>query len=619
MCGINLIVDKTKSLGPDTIKLMTKHTNHRGPDESKIYARETRTRNFYLGANRLKISDISEFAAQPFLSEDGKYALLFNGEIYNHYDLKNELLGKGIRFSSYSDTEVLLQWVITFGTLRLDELQGMFAFVLVDFESEYILMSRDRFGIKPLHYYQDDRYTVVSSEIQPLIKTELFPKKLNETQIAHYLRYKYAQAPETVFQDVFELQPGTYCEVCPDKIEHHSLLKSQQEIEPKSFEVADVEHLLKASVLQQINSSVPVGLLLSGGVDSTLILALARSEGFSIPSYSIVNTAKEQSFGTEDFRYARQAAKQFESDHHQIEMDISLLEQLESLVSRMDQPLGDSSYLVTSEICKYASTNQQNEQANIKVLISGAGADELFGGYNRHWAFYKYLKYYRQLKALKAPLDAIASNLPTGFSHPLRKKFRLMQKFVSSVSESPETTFHNFLTFQEFHSSDSFSGNTSMESNEHWLSWALQHDFKNYLPNDVLALSDRASMMHGVELRVPYLSEDLQQYLNATSSELIMSKGKKWVLKEILKKYGGKAYAKRSKEGFGMPLGAWLVNDKCQHLWEFAEVKEQPVFNFVSKDRLTKLLQEQKRRAADHGPLLWAILVLAHWLNHNFS
>jgi asparagine synthase (glutamine-hydrolysing) len=616
MCGIHLIIDNTKSIDAAIIGKMANQTHHRGPDETVLKTIEKSKKNYHLAANRLKITDQTEFSRQPFMSSDQRFALLFNGEIYNFYTLKNELLSKGIQFSSPSDTEVLFHWLCVFGEAGIQKLQGMFALVFFDFERDKVLIARDRFGIKPVYYYQDDRYMIVSSEIQPIVQTCLFPKKLNESQVNHYLLYKYVKSPETIYEDVSELEPGHRLLVEKGNLETESFVTSIVNEQSNAYSTSDIENLIRDSLLQQINAPVPVGLLLSGGVDSTLLLALAKAEGFTMPTFSIVNQEVDKSFGTEDYKYARKAALKFGSEHHETTVDISILNQFENYIQKMDQPIGDSSYLMTSEICRYASDPQSPSNPGIKVLLSGAGADEVFGGYNRHLAFYRYLNYKNILSASLPFTQLLSSWLPTGFPHPFRKEFKLIKKFVASVDISPEKTFHNFLIFNELENK-SIRYHFSNQSN--WMAWALDHDLKNYLLSDVLALSDKAAMLHGIELRVPYLDENLVNYMNGLPSDAIFKHGIKWILKDLLTKYGGKEFAKRPKEGFGLPLSGWIVDKSVRHLWEFMYNPDHIVFRYLDKQLVEHFIAEQKSKEADHGPLLWSILTLSNWLERNFE
>ncbi|NJN25392.1 MAG: asparagine synthase (glutamine-hydrolyzing) [Cyclobacteriaceae bacterium] len=607
MCGINCIVDKKNKLSNSLISLMAEGTRHRGPDETKTVQMLSANCTYHLAANRLKITDQSFVASQPMCSDDGKTAMLFNGEIYNFHELKNELLQKGIRFFSNSDTEVLFHWLRMYGREGVKRLEGMFAIIFVNLENDEVFVVRDKFGIKPLYYFHDNRCLIVSSEIKAIIGTGLVEKELDPQQVSHYLAYKYAQSPGTFFKQILEVLPGQTLIVRKDEIIHE--IYTEPICAKEELENATIENLLCDSLLQQIEAQVPLGLLLSGGVDSTLLLALAQKEGFQMPTFSIVNSRDEQSFGTKDHAYAKLAAAQYGAIHHEVELNSSMLGNFEDFISTVDQPIGDSAYWMSSEICKYASSS-------VKVLLSGAGADELFGGYNRHRAFDHYLKN-RKYYSMAAPiLRPVIDLLPTGKAMPFRKKIKLIDKLLRSIAHNPENTFRHFITFDEFR--EGILPETETSTNDK-LGWALQHDRKNYLVSDVLALSDKASMLHGVELRVPYLSGKLADYLARIPGEKLMKGGGKRPLKDLLIKYGGKKYAYRAKEGFGLPLGHWLMDKKANHLWDVFHTENSLIYQYVNKEKIDRLVGEHKRKAEDHGPLLWSVLVLAHWLELNAS
>jgi asparagine synthase (glutamine-hydrolysing) len=612
MCGIHLIVDKTQILRAGIIDTMASQTLHRGPDDTNTTVVSSIIQNYHIGVNRLKITDPTDAAGQPFFSHDKQQVLLYNGEIYNYYSLKNELIQKGIRFSTHSDTEVLFHWLSSYGASGIKDLEGMFAFVFINFESDEVIMARDRFGIKPLYYYEDEKYFIVSSEIKPILNTNLMAVRLNEAQIGHYLLYRYPKAPQTFYQKITELSPGAILSHASGstKIKRFSTIGSRQDLH--NLELSEVETLINDSLLKQIHAPVPTGLLLSGGVDSTLLLALAHQAGYTLPTFSIVNSETERSFGTNDYKYAAKAAKQYGSEHHEMEMDISIMEKFDEFVQQIDQPIGDSAFLMTSAICRYAS-------GSMKVLLSGAGADEIFGGYNRHWAFYKYLKHRKAAGILLPALRKFTNLLPDGNAHPLRKEFRLIKKLSNTIDVSPTQTFHKFLTFNEFALNIASEETPEFDDKKGWMKWALDHDLKNYLVGDVLALSDTASMRHGIELRVPYLDDDLVDYVKSLPVDFVMGNGRKWILKSLLTKYGGKVFAIRPKEGFGLPLSHWLTDKRVEHLWKFVNNKNHIIFSHVDKSVVDRLLQQQKKKSQDHGPLLWSILVLAHWLEHNFQ
>jgi asparagine synthase (glutamine-hydrolysing) len=613
MCGINFIIDNTASIDSSIIKQMASATKHRGPDETIAKSYKTAGRTYHVAANRLKITDQTAVASQPFLSADGRYILVFNGEIYNFAELKNQLLAIDVRFSSQSDTEVLFHWLINHGEDGIAALNGMFAFIFLDLQSQQLLVARDRFGIKPIYFANNDRFLLVSSEIQPIVHSSLITKELNTDQVQHYLMFKYVKPPHTFFRWVKELLPGQQLAWKKGEMQIKHWYAAPHTHKQLSPEAETVEHLIRNSLLNQLQAPVPLGLLLSGGVDSTLLLAIARDEGYTMPTFSIVNHSMDRSFGTNDYKYARLAARHYGSEHHETVLDRSILDQFDGMIAQMDQPIGDSSFLMTSEICKLAAAN-----CGIKVLLSGAGADELFGGYNRHWAFYQYLKYRSWLVRL-APLGrSISALFPSRFTSPWRKSLRLLTKMAQNIDASPEQTYVRFLAFDELAADFKWNGECSFETQSQWMGWAMSHDLQNYLVADVLALSDKASMRHGVELRLPYLDNEIVQYIKNCEPSAVLNRGRKWLLRDLLIQREGKVFANRRKEGFGLPLGSWLTEARVKHLWEFLDRDDHLVFQFLDKGWLNQLLSDQQKGSADHGPFLWSVLVLAHWLNRNF-
>lgn len=604
MCGIHFILEHQRNTDL-AIQKMTDSTSFRGPDESHFQS----FGDIGLGANRLKITDQTPWAQQPFISPDRKHALVFNGEIYNYYDLKNELLRHQVQFRSGSDTEVLFNWLKQFGAAGIDRLKGMFAFVFVDLHLDKVIFARDRFGIKPLYFYHDQQKTIVASEIRSILASGKISKRLNTNQIAHYLLFKHAQSPDTFFENVKEVRPG-HCVTY-----QNGIMITKQYYQPateKRTSAPDntkVENLLTKSVLQQINVPVSTGILLSGGVDSTLLLALANKEGFSMPAFSIVNNRADRSFGTMDYHFARQAAKKFHAVHNEIEVDIGILKDFEALVGNMDQPMGDSAYLMTQIICKYASKS-------MKVLISGAGADEYFAGYNRHRAFQRYLQNKNTWKFIFPYIRPLLQRVPVGKTIPGRKYLRLGKKLANSISSSASDTWYNFVTLNNYGLANNIQ---ALASQKFDLDKALAYDRQHFLIEDVLAVSDRASMQSGVELRVPYLDDDLTDYIGAFSGDMLLKHGQKWILKEILKKYGGEAFANRPKEGFGLPLAGWLVRSETDHLWKEIFDRKSILHEFIPAELLHHILVEQKSGKEDHGPFLWSVLVLAHWLQQHFG
>ncbi len=618
MCGINAIIDKTSSAGTMPIRRMLSVTAHRGPDHSGENHYRLNGDRLFLGANRLRIRDVTARADQPMQDPAGKYALIFNGEIYNFYDLKNELIGKGFTFISSSDTEVLLNWLIYKGRKGIRLLDGMFSFVFADLASGTVVAARDRWGMKPLYYANNGSQVILSSELRGVLSSGLVERKLNRGRVAHYLQYKYARRPHTFYDGVMELEPGkiliyengeisteTYCSTeynAPD----NSYLQDDSSLLSKA------EDLLRSGLVTHLQSDVPAGLLLSGGVDSTLLLALAREEGYTMPTFSIVNRKRDANYGTGDYKYARMAALQYRSDHTELEVDDSILKDFDLFIRRLDQPVADSGAWMTYLICREAA-------GAIKVLLSGAGADELFGGYNRHKAFYWYLKNRKSIKIMLPFLRYAGSMVPDGRNIPWRKQFRLFKRWAYSLDTTPRETWNRMISMHEFAEMTNADNWPKDKETEAIMQYALEDDRKNYLISDVLTISDRMSMLNGVEMRMPYLDGSLSDFVRRIPPGKLLIHGGKNILKQILIAYGGKKFSARNKEGFGLPLGNWLRNEKHDYLWELFSEDDHLIFDFVKRDKISGLIKKHRQGNVDLSQELWSVLVLGYWLAKEFE
>lgn len=615
MCGINLIVDRNQKLDNSNIRQMNIATRHRGPNGSYYEQLMVNNCRVFLGHNRLKVIDLSNEGNQPFFSHDRRHVLLFNGEVYNYRELKAQLQKKYL-FRTSSDTEVLLYWLIEKGAEGIHALEGMFAFVLIDTFTQDILLSRDQSFIKPLYYYQDEHFLLVSSEIRGILASGLVSKKLNAAQIPHYLAFRYANAPQTFYQNIYAVQAASLFDLKSYRL-NNILPREPLKTKAPLIHQGEIKENLYRVIEQQLKADVPVGVFLSGGVDSTLLLSIAQQLGIkNLPSFALINASEEQSFGTKDFHFARLAAQQYGSNHQEYTISASDLGNLPAWVACLDQPIGDGAALLTYLLAKKAC--QQ-----VKVVLSGAGADELFAGYNRHWAFYQYLKKYKLFKAFSPHAQFLSRRLSDGFAHPWRKKFRLMQKFFAQISPDPATTFNNFT---RLHSIPLITPQTLDKAPPHiqpthttaWLNWCLQYDREHFLANDVLALTDAMSMQHGLEVRVPYLSQTLMQALKKYPTLDLLVNGKKSLLKKWLNEQGGKKYTQRAKEGFGMPFGRWLQQGTLAQITEDLLQPQNLMYEWVDYQGFRQMLGAHQSKKRDYTSEIWAVVVLNYWLKQHF-
>ena len=633
MCGIHCILDKQQHGSTDaSLARMMRESAHRGPDAHGTQRVDQAEYTVWLGGVRLQISDPHPRANQPFVSPDGRHVLLYNGELYNQYELRNQLLQEGIQFATQSDTEVLLHWLICRGTPGLSALNGMFALIYYDRQEERLWAARDRHGMKPLYYAETDQYLILSSEAKSIVASGLVEKVLHEQIIDSYLCFRYPPKGRTFFQGVHSLVEGSLLRVVGrGEADVQSYLPPYHMSEDLPWRPGQAdEHLVQATgellmeaVLRHLATDVPTGLFLSGGVDSTLLLALLRQEGVPVPpTFAVAHEAADRSFGTRDAYFARQAAEQYGAYHEEVTVTASRLEEtFDAFVRHTDQPIGDSGAFMTYLLSKTAAMR-------VKTVLSGAGADELFGGYHRHWAYYQYLRRYPLLVRGLPVVRTVASWLPTGAEHPLRQSFRLLKKLARDLSDDPTETFAHFISQEAFcHAEPPYDPLHRSERHHHqandfveeYMSYALLHDQHHYLVSDVLTLSDTMSMAHGLEMRLPYLDQELVRFANSLPAALRLRHGRKWILRRLLERTGGKVYADRRKEGFGLPFGSWLRRADLSLVRRYLEPAKSRLYRYAEREQIMQLLEQHRRGRHDYSQELWSVLVLAAWLEHHFA
>lgn len=582
---------------------------HRGPDGEDCLSVQVDYGEIHLGHCLLQIIAPSTDNRQPLYSRDGRYVLSFNGEIYNYQELRRILASSGEEFSTAGDTEVLLAWLIRYGSNGLEALNGMFALIFTDTITGSILIARDRFGVKPLYYHSSSRTFLACSEIKGLVASDLITRTPDPAQIRHYLRYRHVQKPGTIFQEIRELPEGQYLCISPNgKVSTPESYLTCTTLSFPTSSKSSLRDLLHDAIARQTISDVPVGLLLSGGVDSTLLLALLRESGHKhVPSFVIQPSDLPGSFGSEDAFYARQAARQYEAELFPVQVSGNLVQRLLDEVSILDQPVADTAFLMTSMLAEEA-------RQSVGVVLSGAGADEWFGGYHRHIAFKRALSLHQYAKGLINAAPVISSLLPDGTDHPFRKQVRLFRKFLSGLHPDLPHTADSFRSLQI--GQPIASNDWSHEKDP--LEQMLWQDRHHYLISDVLSISDQASMIHGLELRTPYLDNRLAEFCLTEGASRLLQKGRKWMLSEELIRLGGRQYTRRTKEGLGLPVGHWLQQDQNQAYLKHLMPESHPLFQWISAESLSSIMQKHLRGNRDFSSEIMAISMLFSWWNQTF-
>jgi asparagine synthase (glutamine-hydrolysing) len=618
LCGINVIIDKKGQLTADPIQAMNAATLYRGPDNSDFVSFQYKGQHIFIGNNRLEIVDRNVHSNQPFHSKDKRYSLTFNGAIYNYKELKQRISND--EWQTESDTEVLLHWMMEKGLLGLNELNGMFAFALYDRQENSLVLARDSSGIKPVYYYNDDNYFIASSEIKGIFASGLVKKEFNSSQVTHYLQFKYVAKPFTFYKNIFELNEASYI-----KIDAHDFTIKRYERYAQTVNKSPIKDselintcndLLTNSVSRQLVADVPVGLFLSGGIDSTLLLSKIHSLGNTgFPTFTIANALNEKAYGTNDVTFARIAAKKYQSEHHEISVDSSMLQQLPDFVKTIDQPIGDSAIFLTHIISEEA-------KRNIKVALNGAGADEMFAGYNRHQAYNSYLHHLLHKKTTIKLIKGTYNILPDGGNHSLKKVFRLWNKFTGMLDVDPIQTCLNFSSSEYFIQRDASNQEDGEDKNyediSYYLNFCLRNDRSKYLISDILALTDKMTMRSSIEARVPYLDQEIKQFVEGLDPSILLKNGRKWILKEVLKMNGGTEFLNRPKEGFGMPFGYWIKMPQNANFVAQLRNSFHPIYEWVPYATVQKLIDTHLNNSRDCSSELWSVLLLMNWYEKEF-
>lgn len=584
---------------------MNQRILHRGPGATGLFITRAFGSTIFLGANRLAVQNTSSTFTQPYVTPDG--CLIFNGEITNYKTLNNEK-------NEHSDTSALSHFLKTHCAGKLEVLVGMFAFVFYKKENQSLVIARDQHGVKPLYYYEDENYFIASSEIKGILSSGLVEKKLNSQQINHYLRFKYCKPPQTFFENISEFQPGMALTISLEsgkKTYTSFQTATSKSIYSKGELISNIEARLLDSVTHNLSLAVPSGLLLSGGIDSTLLLAMIAKQGIDKYPCYIVSSSTTNGPKSPDLAYALKAAEQFGGDPRLLTVSEESLSRLPEIITALDQPIADSASLLTYLISEYASKD-------VKVLLSGAGADEYFAGYNRHSAFDFYLKHIKS-NPLALTLLGKIPNLSKITGGLLAAKLGHLNKLKSSITADPYNTFMNFQSMNMLCNFTEENDEDEKWTLENAFQKALHYDRTNYLRSDVLAVTDIASMSKSIEVRVPYLDQNLTNFVETIYEKELINGGRKWILKSLLKKYNvSDKFINRPKYGFGLPFGGWIRKREYQYLLTPLMEQKTMLFEYADFDRVQHMLQEHKNRAQEWGTEIWALITLQIWLDKNF-
>ncbi|SRR5713226_1829439 len=625
MCGIYGYVSLKGKIEPGILSRMGESLRHRGPDDEGQMIRHDGQASVGLGHERLSIIDLSSAAKQPMANEDETIWVTFNGEIYNFGELRKELEGKGHRFKSRSDTEVIVHLYEETGTRCVERLEGMFAFALWDDNKKSLFLGRDRIGKKPLHYSIVRGGIVFASEIKALLKHPDVGRDLDLKSVSKYLTYEYVPAPDTIFQSIKKLEAG------------HTLLYHKGEassskywdIPLEDYPIADkteaqyteeLRETLDRAVRSRLVADVPVGLFVSGGLDSGLVAALAARANHHLECFTI--GFDEPSF--DESAYAVQIARSLGIRHHvRVFQAEDMLGAVEKLPDILDEPLADPSILPLYLLSRFASER-------MKVVLSGDGGDELFAGYQTYQA-HKLVTYYDALPGfLKASLRALGSSLPVSHGY-LSADFKIKQ-FLKGVGVSSEIRFFLWRgAFSNMEKRDLLCPELQMELQNHncyddifryvresgltkELERILYLSMKLYLQDNNLVTVDRASMASGLEVRCPLLDYHFIDFVCRLPMDYKLKGLKtKYLLKKAAEGFLPRKIIYRQKKGFGIPVAKWLTGKLKEFMLDYLSeerIEKQGLFNYPY---IKGLIEEQLTKKKDNREPLWTLLVFQIW------
>jgi len=623
MCGIFGLIGKQDQ---EEVKAANRTISHRGPDAEGFWFDPENS--VALCHRRLSILDLSASGAQPMRSQSGRYMISYNGEIYNYLEIKEKLGNKN--WQGHSDTEVLLACFEEWGIEKtLENIDGMFAIILWDKETKNITLMRDRLGEKPLYYGQIRNNLVFASELKPIISLFKNDLTLNSSAIEDYFRRSCISGERSIFNQILKLPAGNYITVSTQSLEKQtSLPKPKKYWALKDLElgtlklsteeaISGLEGKLKKSVRNQMISDVPLGAFLSGGVDSSLVVALMQAQSSKkVKSFSI----GFESAHYNEAHHAKAVAIHLGTEHEELYVsEKDLLDQVPLLSHIYDEPFADSSQIPTILVSIMA-------RKHVTVALSGDGGDELFAGYNRHmFAQNQWPKVSSVPSGLRslmgegltllppAAWKSIFSVISTGTAQPHEKIFKLAE-----VLKSP--TMSDFYRSVSTHWNDSspLLNKVHSSSNEDWnVQTALEMclaDAKWYMPDDVLVKVDRAAMSQSLETRAPFLSREVTEMAFGLPMNLKIRDGQsKWILRQILYKHVPKELIERPKMGFGVPMDSWLRNEIKDWAWNLLNPEALKKQDVLDAKVILQKWDEHQRGRRNWFTELWDILMFLSW------
>ena len=626
MCGILGVIDF--NIKESRFEKILDILAHRGPDDKGIFCKNP----IILGQRRLSIIDTSSAGHQPMSDEDGTIWIVYNGEIYNFVLIRKELEKKGYCFKSRTDTEVILYAYKEWGVDCLHKFNGMFAFCICDLKNKLLFLARDRFGIKPLVYYFDNKKFIFSSEIKSILLFEAISKEIDWEAFVCYMYFGYIPAPLTIYKEIKKLEPAHYILVKWQNEGKLEFIKKRWYYLPvnnfsKNLDINEIKENLSSLVSDAVKlrliSDVPLGAFLSGGIDSSIIVGLmARHSNQPVKTFSIGYKEHEL---FDETSYAREVARFNNTEHYEFKLTYQdILDIIPIVLNHLDEPFADWSIFPTFLV-------SQKTRQHVTVALSGDGADELFAGYRKYQGEF-FLKYYLLIPFTirKGLIEPLLRFLPDSYDNKVLEYVRRAKRFLNGLDNNPAKRHFNWMCVFSKELLKQLTNNFILEVNNvapfnfikklfdefegDLINKMLYTDVNMCLPYDMLVKVDWMSMLNSLEVRVPFLDYRVVEFAFQIPGSLKLNRWKrKYILIETFKNILPPKLHHRPKQGFDVPIGEWFKKELKKLFWEIVEenfVKKQGIFNFEFIKEMYYLHVSNKK---DFSKQLLAIFIFEWW------
>jgi asparagine synthase (glutamine-hydrolysing) len=624
MCGIAGCYQQVD--GHKLTDVMTTRIAHRGPDAGGIWSHENERVSIHLGHRRLSIIDLSTSADQPLVK--GGLTLVYNGELYNYRELRAELRAKGASFITNSDTEVVLEGWRAWGPAALEKFRGMFAFAIADAATGELFLARDPLGIKPLLYLRRGDGIVFASELKALLAAVGPELRIEPGALVASMLYYWVPEQRCAIQNVTKLPAGSWARFRPDGTHEEHQYWRVRDVARRAAAGprADLRQVIDESVTAHLIADVPVSSFLSGGLDSSIVTVLAHQKAASVDAYTITFRPEDQKLEAmpDDATYARKVARSYGIDLHEIEISPDIVDLLPKMVDILDEPIGDPAAINTLLMCEAA------RERGVKVILSGMGADELFGGYRKHLACLMASRYRRLPSALRAPARATVNAMPVSIGNRGLRYPRWAKRFMTFAELPEEARFRRSYTLYDPEDlsglvGPGLAGQVAAVIDEHAaiyddndlddeINRMCLADTRLFMAGLNLTYTDRASMAASVEVRTPFVDLIVAEAaFSIPGGDKIRGRTAKAALKDAAQAWLPDEIVHRPKASFGAPLRAWVRNDLRELIADVLVNGELTDNGMLRKDQVRRLIADEQAGREDYAKQIWQLLSMELW------